>query len=192
MAKLDNLLKLADKLFTIKGHADELNKVITIVGNSRRLTGQLPTSNENLALLRSLAYDWSSTFSKYSRKDINCWLEWSGADLMNPNSSKKSVKKLKETLVRMKSLRSACNGFEQLVYIVLAADNLDPKGLATSVYVPSLVAIDAYVAKETAKKFKSCRMNSEIIIKVLQSTLPAAVENYDGAMNLRAAFQRLN
>lgn len=191
MNKLDKLLVLAGKFFAIKGHADELNKVVSVIGKAKRRPGQLPTSNENLGLLRTLANEWKGTLSTYSQKDINWWLEWSGADLFSPRDSKESVKKLKETLAKVKALKSACNGLEQLAYVVLVADNMDVKGLVTAAYVPSLVAIDAQVAKETARSFKSCQYSTDKLIKVLQSALPAAVENYEGSMNMRAVFSQL-
>lgn len=189
MAKIDKLLVLADKFLTVKGHADELSKVASIIGKSRRVPGQFHTNNENMAALRTLAIDWRKTLGDTSQHDINWWLEWSGTDLMNSSESQKSVKKLKGALSKMKAINSACKGFEQLTHLVLAVDNLDIKGSAiTNVYSPSLAAIEVHVAKNTAKAFKSCQFAAQKIIRVLQSALPAAVENYEGSMKLRALF----
>ena len=173
MATSDDLVKRLGQVFKIKGEIDNLMKIPKAAEISfKTQAGQLQATNDDLNKLRFVGRKWNNQLDKLYRHDENWWVDWSGSNAFSVSASKKAIIKVTTFQNKLRAFKSASSGLATLTYTILVADNADIKGLA-KVYVPSLIAIDAMVAKEAVTAFNACSVHSDKLLKKLNRILPS-------------------
>jgi hypothetical protein len=145
----------------------ETEKALKMVGDAEE-TGTLSSSDSNINCLASIARRLSNELSTLNRKDINWWIDTSGANLLSRDDSTKAVQKLQERRQYLLDLREACDGLKTAAAVAFANTVSNVKGLA-KLYMPSIPAIDGIVTKEARDNYDVCMSLIDSIVKTVDS-----------------------
>ncbi len=137
--------------------------------------GMLSASDPNMNWLALIARRLSNELSTLNRRDVNWWLETSGANLFSRKDSTEALKRLQSQRQHLLNLREACDGLKTLAGAVFAQSVANVKGLA-KLYVPSIPAIDGYVTKDTRDTFDVCVRLADSIVKKQETAIQVTAD----------------
>lgn len=186
-----DFIRALEKVFRIKGEVDRIMQLPTSasIALKTRSDGQLSATNEQLNQLRALGTKWNNELTKMALRDENWWVDWSGTNAFSAIESRRALTRIRDLRQRLANLKEGCKGLSALAYTVLVADNMDIKSWGKA-YVPSLVIIDAHVAKEASTRFKACSAHAGKVIVNLDRILPELDKTYRMAMGLEKAVRK--
>jgi hypothetical protein len=87
-----------------------------------------------------------------ARRDENWWMENSRVNLFDSQETTRALQLFQDKRTLLLDLKETCDGLKTLALVAMAAANANVKGLA-KLYVPSLVALDGFVTKESCERF---------------------------------------
>lgn len=171
LVKLSPVHSIAKDVFRVSRETEKALKMIDDTAD----TGALSASDSNINNLALIAQRLSNELSTLNRKDINWWLDTSGANLLSKSDSTKAIQKLQEQRQYLLDLKDACDGLKTAVGVAFANTVANVKGLA-KLYMPSIPAIDGMVTKEARDNYDVCMGLIDSIIKKVEAATHAVAD----------------
>jgi hypothetical protein len=117
--------------------------------------GEIKSSDYSINKLAQLARYLQEETLKLADHDENWWLYVSGVNMLRTEQTTEALLKLRQQRRLLLDLKECCDGLKGLAMVVIGAAHFNIKSIA-KLYMPSVIAIDATVTKQTIAKLDNC------------------------------------
>ena len=156
----------------------ELSKTGKILDNVSSNPGELSSSDYSINKMAKVADYLHSQTAALARHDEAWWEEVSGVNMLQPQQTTEALQKLQQQRQFLLNLKDCCDGLKDLALAVMGAAHFNVKGLA-KMYMPSLVAIDGAVTKQSLDHLDNCK-----------SCIDTSVGKLENAIRITADWQK--
>ena len=143
----------------------ELDKTAGIT--ERAAAGELTSSDYSINLVGSISKFLYNQTTSLAQRDENWWMENSKVNLLDPKETTVALHIFSEKRKQLLDLKETCDGVKDLALVAMAAANANVKGFA-KLYVPSLVAIDGVVTKESCDRLDYAMKAIDKIVALIE------------------------
>lgn len=165
MVKISPLPDIAKEGYKV---VREIDKAAGVVNGAE--TGDLTSSDYSINLIASISKFLNNQTISLSRRDESWWMENSKVNLLNPQETTVALHMFSEKRKLLLDLKETCDGVKDLALVAMAAANMNVKGFA-KLYVPSLVAIDGIVTKESCDRLDYAMSAIDRIVDLLEQVI---------------------
>jgi len=173
MKALDCLVKIAPMPELAKeGYKvdRELSKSVKTLDQLADPPYELTSSDYSINKLAQLARYLDIETAKLARHDENWWAEVSGVNLHQKDQTTAALHLLQRQREFLLGLQECCDGLNTLAKAVMGAAYINVKAIA-KMYMPSIVAIDGAVTKQTLEHLDHCANSITISLDRLENTI---------------------
>jgi hypothetical protein len=146
MVKISPLPDLAKEGYKV---VRELDKTSTVVQGAA--AGELTSSDYSINLVATISKFLYNQTTSLAQRDESWWVDNSKVNLCETKETTIALHLFAEKRKLLLDLKETCDGVKDLALVAMAAANANVKGFAR-LYIPSLVAIDGVVTKESCDR----------------------------------------
>lgn len=154
----------------------EMSKAAKSIDDLSDDPGELSSSDYSINKLSQLSRYLDSQTVILARRDENWWIAAAGVDLLNKERTTEALQMLQNQRNILLDLSDCCDGLATLAKVAIAANNLSIKSLA-KMYMPSIVAIDAAVTKQTLDHLDNCKNSIARAQGVLENAIRGTADS---------------
>ncbi len=146
----------------------ELDKTASVGAGAT--AGELTSSDYSVNLVASISKFIYNQTTSLARRDENWWMDNSKVNLLDPKETTLALHMFSEKRKLLLDLKETCDGVKDLALVAMAAANANVKGLAR-LYIPSLVAVDGVVTKESCDRLEYAISAIDKIVDLLEKVM---------------------
>ena len=146
----------------------ELDKAASVTTGAA--AGELTSSDYSINLIASISKFLYNQTTSLARRDEGWWMDNSKVHLLDPEETTLALRMFSEKRKLLLDLRETCDGVKDLALVAMAAANSNVKGFAR-LYIPSLVAIDGVVTKESCDRLDYATSAIDKIVDLLEKVI---------------------
>ncbi|MGH7450682.1 MAG: hypothetical protein ACRENG_05020 [bacterium] len=172
---------MSDKLRIAKDMYDQVKRFYDLIKPAVQATKEIVRSldaatraakgqqilSDNKIILQSyaLAQVYLDMLRPAERRGVNEWIEWSGINLLESETWRPALIKLREIKEKAPKLKEAFRAHALMLKVTRISDNMDVKSRVLNAYVPSLIALEEIDRLETIKSWEALERITERILK---------------------------
>lgn len=146
----------------------ELDKTASVLQGAA--TGELTSSDYSINLVASISKFLYNQTTSLACRDRDWWMENSKVNLLDPKETTVALHIFSEKRKLLLDLKETCDGVKDLALVAMAAANANVKGFA-KLYIPSLVAIDGAVTKESCDRLDYAISAIDKIVNLIEQVM---------------------
>jgi hypothetical protein len=159
----------------------ELDKTVGVMNNAA--AGELTSSDYSINLVASISKFLYNQTTNLARRDEDWWIENSRVNLLDSKETTFALHLFSEKRKLLLDLKETCDGVKDLALVAMTAANMNVKGFA-KLYVPSLVAIDGVVTKESLDRMDYAMSAIDKIVDLIERLIRTTADMQKSADRL--------
>jgi len=161
----------------------ELDKTAGVVQGAA--AGEIISSDYSINQVAAISKFLYNQTTSLARRDGDWWMENSKANLLDPKETTVALHIFSEKRKLLLDLKQTCEGVKGLALAAMAAANANVKGFA-KLYIPSLVAIDGVVTKESCDRLDYAISAIDKIVDLIEHVIRETADMQKAADRLLA------
>lgn len=149
--------------------ARELDKTDSVLQGTAA-SGEVTSSDYSINLIATISKFLYNQTTSLAPHDENWWIANSDMDLCDSKQTTAALHLLSEKRKLLLDLKETCDGVKDLALAAMAAANANIKGFA-KLYMPSLVAIDGIVTKQSCDRLDCAIGAIDKIVGVIEHVM---------------------
>jgi hypothetical protein len=146
-------------------------------------TGEITSSDYSINLVATISKFLYNQTTSLARRDESWWIDNSRVNLFQPEETTLALHTFAEKRKLLLDLKETCDGVKDLALVAMAAANANVKGFA-KLYIPSLVAIDGAVTKESCDRLDYAMSAIDTIVDLIEQVMRDTADYQKGADRL--------
>jgi hypothetical protein len=146
----------------------ELDKAATVLEGAA--TGELISSDYTINQVAAVSKFLYTQTTSLARHDEGWWMENSKVNLLVSKETTVALHIFSEKWKLLLDLKETCDGVKDLALVAMTAANANVKGFA-KLYIPSLVAVDGVVTKESRDRLDYAISAIDKIVELIERVI---------------------
>ncbi|HSY90603.1 MAG TPA: hypothetical protein VK812_04480 [Candidatus Binatus sp.] len=146
----------------------ELDKAATVLEGAA--TGELISSDYTINQVAAVSKFLYTQTTSLARHDEGWWMENSKVNLLVSKETTVALHIFSEKRKLLLDLKETCDGVKDLALVAMTAANANVKGFA-KLYIPSLVAVDGVVTKESRDRLDYAISAIDKIVELIEHVI---------------------